>query len=118
MQILPCEGMNLHVLALMKVVVGIKAPKHVNLHEATPSDHVGPFPLAWSHDTDNPRSPSGPVWHPLPQALVLTVGEGDNAPSGVGARAGAPQDGPSAPVTVGALDGDSCHSGHAYSEPG
>jgi hypothetical protein len=49
----------------------------------------------------------GPHWHPLPQTLVLTVGEGDHTPSGGGDKAGAPQDGPSAPVTVSALDGDS-----------
>ena len=37
----------------------------------------------------------------------MTVGGEDHAPSGGDARASAPQDGPSAPATVGALVGDS-----------
>ena len=41
----------------------------------------------------------GRQWQPLPQALVLTVSEGDNAPSGAGAGAGATQGGASVLMT-------------------
>ena len=49
----------------------------------------------------------GHHWQPLPPALVLTISDGDNAPSGGGAGADATKVGASAPVTVRALDGDS-----------
>ena len=49
----------------------------------------------------------GPHWQPLPQDLVFKVSEGDDPPSGAGPRAGTLTDGPSAPVTVSAMEGDS-----------
>ena len=49
----------------------------------------------------------GPHWKPLPQDLVLTVREGDDPPSGAGPRARILPDDPPAPVTVGAMEGDS-----------
>jgi hypothetical protein len=49
----------------------------------------------------------GRQWQPLPQALVLTVSEGDNAPSGAGAGAGTTQGGASVLMTGSIPEGTS-----------